>query len=187
MLTGTSNVTQTPTTLLSTSTSGTGSLDKDAFLKLLVTQLQNQDPLKPMDDTQFVSQLAQFSSLEQMQTLNSSVAPFAKNFDLFAANQDAANMIGRTITATDPNPPKDGIGKLITPQRDSNGNPLLDATGKQVPVNVTAKVDSVKFTPDGPQLVVKVTQKELDSSTGKLVDREEIKQIPVANVLSVTQ
>ncbi len=53
-------------------TKGTGELGKDAFLQLLVCQIQNQDPLNPQDDTQFVSQLATFSQLEQMQNLNAS-------------------------------------------------------------------------------------------------------------------
>ena len=43
---------------------GSSELGKDEFLKLLVTQLQNQDPLNPQDDTQFISQLAQFSALD---------------------------------------------------------------------------------------------------------------------------
>jgi len=47
-----------------------GALDKNAFLKLLVQEMTNQDPLKPADNTQFVAQLAQFSTLEQMQNMN---------------------------------------------------------------------------------------------------------------------
>lgn len=46
------------------------SLDKNAFLNLMVTQLKNQNPLEPMDNTQFISQMAQFSALEQAQNTN---------------------------------------------------------------------------------------------------------------------
>ncbi|MCL5270409.1 MAG: hypothetical protein M1457_07645, partial [bacterium] len=48
------------------STAGTGTVSKDEFLRLLVTQLQKQDPLNPQDPSEFTSQLAQFSSLEQL-------------------------------------------------------------------------------------------------------------------------
>ncbi len=50
-----------------------GALDKDAFLQLLVTQMKYQDPLEPTDNTEYVSQLATFSSLEEMQNISSSM------------------------------------------------------------------------------------------------------------------
>lgn len=60
-------------------------LGKDDFLKILVTQLQNQDPTSPMEDTNYIAQLAQFSSLEQMQSLNSSFT-FGQAYSLIGKN-----------------------------------------------------------------------------------------------------
>lgn len=54
--------------------STTRALGQDTFLKLLVTQLQHQDPLKPKDDAEFLSQLAQFSSLEKMTEIRQSIS-----------------------------------------------------------------------------------------------------------------
>ncbi|MBR2274778.1 MAG: hypothetical protein IJ873_01750 [Lachnospiraceae bacterium] len=54
-------------------TTGNSSLDKESFLKLLVAQMQYQDPLEPTENTEYISQFAQFSELEQMQNLSSSM------------------------------------------------------------------------------------------------------------------
>ena len=54
-------------------------LDKDDFLKLLLTQLQNQDPTSPMDNTEFIAQMATFSSLEQMTNMNTTLESFLKS------------------------------------------------------------------------------------------------------------
>lgn len=70
------------------STRNTGEMGKDQFLKLLVTQLKYQDPLKPMEDKEFISQMAQFSSLEQMQNLNTNFSAM-KAFTLMGKNISA--------------------------------------------------------------------------------------------------
>jgi flagellar hook assembly protein FlgD len=63
------------------STSANNQMGKDAFLKLLVTQLQHQDPTKPVDDTAFIAQLAQFSSLEQLTQIAESTSVLRSIFE----------------------------------------------------------------------------------------------------------
>src|SRR4051794_14792171 len=73
------------------------SLGKDAFLKLLTTQLQHQDPLNPMEDTEFMGQMAQFSSLEQITNMANANTAMADNL----AFSKSVSLIGRTVTYTD--------------------------------------------------------------------------------------
>jgi len=73
-------------------------LDKDDFLNLLITQLQNQDPLNPTDSVEFTAQLAQFSSLEQLGNVNDNLKEL-KNFQASINNSQAVSLIGKTITA----------------------------------------------------------------------------------------
>ena len=94
-LLGTSSSTSSTTS----STSSTNSLGQDAFLQLLVTQLQYQDPLDPMDDKEFVAELAQFSSLEQLTEINTGIDNLASIGETQQL-MGAVNFIGKTIEAT---------------------------------------------------------------------------------------
>ncbi len=72
-------------------------MGKDDFLRLLLTQLQNQDPLSPVDNSQMLAQLAQFSSLEQMQSVASGLDSLL--LAQASANQmSTANLVGRSVT-----------------------------------------------------------------------------------------
>ncbi|MBI3260396.1 MAG: flagellar hook capping protein [Ignavibacteriae bacterium] len=81
----------------------TKELGKDEFLKLLTYQLKAQNPLKPQDGQEFASQLAQFSSLEQLTNINKALQAQSANFGLLSqamANANAPNYIGKSIKAS---------------------------------------------------------------------------------------
>src|SRR3954469_3424726 len=73
-------------------------LDQTDFLTLMITQLKNQDPMKPMDPSQYVGQLAQFSSVAGLKEMNTSIATLTSSL---RGNQvlDGSSMIGRTVVA----------------------------------------------------------------------------------------
>lgn len=126
-------------------------LGKTDFLQLLVTKLKFQDPLKPLTDESFIADLAQFSSLEQMQNLNTSFINQAYALDALNTNilgliimqntSQAASLIGKTvvveITQIDP------------------------ATGQKTVSTVEGKVDVVRFVDGQPKIVVGGTEYSL--------------------------
>lgn len=72
-------------------------LGQDDFLKILITQLQHQDPTSPMEDKDFIAQMAQFSSLEQIRNMSQS---FQKLSGLIASSE-AAQTLGRSVEIRD--------------------------------------------------------------------------------------
>jgi len=134
--------TQTEVAALTTPTPadspGTSSLGVNDFLKLITVQLQNQDPLKPMDDTQFISQMASFTTLQQTQTLTSDFEAFSQQ----AAMNSANSFLGGYVTVSD-----NALGTVsgqVSAVTVENGIPKLVING--LPYDLSA-VQSVSIAP----------------------------------------
>jgi flagellar basal-body rod modification protein FlgD len=131
----------------STTSSASSALGKDAFLKLLTTELQNQNPLNPVDQTQSIAQLAQFSSLEATTSLKDAFASFQSNFSVLQSSA----LIGKTVSAQSTDAAGNvstvsGVVKTISvingqPQLtlvDKNGKLLVDTTGMPLQISTSA-------------------------------------------------
>ncbi|TAL30138.1 MAG: hypothetical protein EPN93_20150 [Spirochaetes bacterium] len=89
-----------------------GDNGKDMFMKLLVTQLRHQDPTQPMADREFIAQMAQFSSLEQMQNINTAIQGMNKS----SRTGEAYALLGRRVeamSATTGQPVQDVVSKVF--------------------------------------------------------------------------
>ncbi|MGE5409511.1 MAG: flagellar hook assembly protein FlgD [Clostridiales bacterium] len=131
MVDGVSNTTSTKTSNTDSTTSKT-SLGKDDFLKLMMAQLKYQDPLNPMDGTEYATQLAQFSSLEQLTNMNTSLNNSINANYLLAQsvnNTMAVSLIGKEIKLS---------GSTINYNGESNINLgyTLPSDAKNVTVNI---------------------------------------------------
>lgn len=119
---------------------GPDTMGKDAFMKILIAQMANQDPTNPMKDTEFVAQMAQFSALEQTMNLT-------KAFEKFAASQDQSQLIQYNSF----------VGKEIRWHEVTDGK---DEDGKPVINEGTGTINSVKYI-DGSVVFTMSDGKEL--------------------------
>jgi len=125
-------MTTVPATGSSTDTPGTSSsqaaptLDYNDFLQLMIAQLQNQDPLNPTDSSEFMSQIAEFSNVEQGINANSKLDQLLVNSNI----SQASTMIGLQITGTD------GTTGIVQSVRiDSSGSTAVLTNGQEVPID----------------------------------------------------
>jgi|SRR5579884_54442 len=116
------------------------------FLQLLTTELRNQDPMQPVDDTQSVAQLAQFSALSATEELNSSFQAFQSNFGVMQASA----LIGKKVTVSTPDASGNSSnvtgtvssiavqnGKPYFTMNDANGKPIADGNGQPLLFSTT--------------------------------------------------
>ncbi len=104
---------------------GQGNLGKDDFMKLLIAQLQNQDPTNPMKDSDFIAQMAQFSSLEQTMNLS-------KAFEKFAESQNQSQLIQYNSFVG-----KEIKWHIAAEKPDEDGKPVI--------TEGTGKINSIKY------------------------------------------
>ncbi|HWK12933.1 MAG TPA: flagellar hook assembly protein FlgD [Rhizobiaceae bacterium] len=108
------------------SSAGTANVDYQSFLRLLVAQMKNQDPTKPMESTEYVAQLATFSQVEQSVQMNAKLDQMLRASSMSQADA----LIGREITSADGNT----TGVVDEVRLTSTGLIAVLADGKEVPV-----------------------------------------------------
>ena len=139
-------------------------LDKNAFLQLLVTQLKNQDPLDPQDNSSYIAELAQFSSLEQMTNVVKNLEDLGKvvnNIDTSVLVGQLSSMIGKqvdwvnTINEADdegsPTSRKENMTGVVTGVTIVDGNPSIvveDENGEKYTVDISSIERVYEQTPD---------------------------------------
>jgi flagellar basal-body rod modification protein FlgD len=115
-------------------------LGQDAFMKLLVTQLQNQDPTSPTSNEQFITQLAEFSALEEMQGVNENLVALAllqQGNALMSQLTNSSALIGKSVKYSDPVSGQETLG-TVGSVKIQDGEAVLRIDGTDVPLgNVT--------------------------------------------------
>ncbi|MFA5072278.1 MAG: flagellar hook capping FlgD N-terminal domain-containing protein [Nitrospirota bacterium] len=168
-------------TTAATSSGSADSMGKNDFLKLFIAQLQNQNPLNPIDSTGFTSQLAQFSSLEQLTNINTALSNLTSNQN-YSQNALAAGLIGKTVVASGNQTTLNGTASINCSLAEDAADvtvTITDASGKKVrEVSLgQQKAGSVSYRWDGtdaqgiaqPNGSYTFTVKAVDA-TGKSVD-----------------
>ncbi|WP_273831739.1 flagellar hook assembly protein FlgD [Guptibacillus sedimenti] len=116
-----------------------GQLGKDDFLKILVAQLSNQDPMQPMQDAEFIGQMAQFSSLEQMTNMNTSMNKFVDR-QLQSSMTDYADLIGKSVQWQENNEVSSGKVQAVLYKE---GTVLAELdNGQQVDVSLLERIET---------------------------------------------
>ena len=144
-------------------TRGSSELGKEAFLKLLVTQLSNQDPLNPQSDQEFIAQLAQFSSLEQMQNMSATLT-----------NTSAYSLVGKDVVVSS----TDSVGKTtevrgtVDAVKMQNGNAQLLIDGKTYSIDDLVQVMDSYYAVKEYLPSVKEQEFEFDNAKPSMINVE---------------
>ena len=117
-------------------------LGRDAFMKLLVAQMQHQDPMSPIDNQEYIAQLAQFSSLEEMQGVNENLVALAmlqEGNALLAQLTNSSSLIGKVVAYTDPQSGEPAQG-VVSSVKLADGSVSLMIDGQPISLSEVSEV-----------------------------------------------
>jgi flagellar basal-body rod modification protein FlgD len=134
-----SSIMTNTTAVQSAKTTNSTSLEENDFMTLLLAQLKNQDPLKPMDSNEMMGQIAQLNSLKALESIQVSMAALNASTQI----SYASSLIGKTITAIpDINKPEEKITGVVTSMTMEDGVIMLKVGDKEVSVSSVVNVSS---------------------------------------------
>lgn len=129
--------TNTTSAVSSASAKDQTAIDNDDFMTLLLAQLKNQDPMKPMDSSEMMGQIAQLNSLNALISIKDSLDAMTKSQNM----SYAASLIGKTITAVpDKNDPSNVIQGVVTSMTNFEGQTLVQVDGQDVEISTIVEV-----------------------------------------------
>ncbi len=126
-------------------------LGKDEFLKILMAQLQNQDPLSPMEDRDFIAQMANFSSLEQLMNMSKSIDMLVQN-QLVSPIVQYSHMIGKEVTyiQTQEDGVKETLSSVVKAVSQKDGWAIFELeNGEKIYADSILKVSDTKGVGEG--------------------------------------
>lgn len=129
--------TNTTSAVSATTAKDQAAIDNDDFMTLLLAQLKNQDPMKPMDSSEMMGQIAQLNSLNALISIKDSLDAMTKSQNM----SYAASLIGKTITAIpDKNDPSNVVQGVVTSMTNFEGTTLVQVDGQDVEISTIVEV-----------------------------------------------
>lgn len=133
-------------------------LDGNAFLMLMMEQLKNQDPLKPMDNSQMLAQQAQFTQIQELQKMNETLN--SNNMI-----QQANGLVGKTVQIVDPNNPARLITGQVTSANFTGNSATVTVNGKEYPLGLVASITD-GASPSDPGVITEKKLGDLNGASG---------------------
>lgn len=117
-------------------------MDQDAFLTLMCKQLEYQDPLDPVDNSEFLSQQATFTQVSELQKMNSTMSTLSTSLASQNVLSQASSMIDKTVTMTDPDDSTKTISGKVTSAQFTSDGVTLTVDGKDYSIDLLKSISN---------------------------------------------